>query len=150
MTEIKWFFGEYLQRLLQAKKWTAATLAKKSKLSHVYIGNLLDTDRSKGNRPPRVSVDTITALADALDTPECKLLLAYQGIDPDQYSAQPYRENFNILSEISAVAERQGINLEEMQTDSRYAFEGFIFQTLRKMIHTLVLEELQKIKEKHK
>lgn len=142
---MSWFFGEYLQRLIDQKEWTASKLAKKAKLSHVYMGHLLRGDRTEGDRQSRISVETFTALAQALEVPEYMLLLAYKGIDPD--TAKPYPEvGFNIYAEIYAAAANQGVDLHLLSPDDKRRLENSVIRVARKFIGVLVGEELEKIR----
>jgi transcriptional regulator with XRE-family HTH domain len=140
-----WFFGEYLQRLIDEKDWTASKLAKKAKLSHVYMGHLLRGDRTEGDKLPRISVETVTALAKALEIPEYQLLLAYKGIDPMQN--KPYdEEGFNLYAEIYAAAAAHGVNLDEMEPEARHCLENSVIRLSRRFICLIVDEELGRLK----
>lgn len=75
-----WFFGQYIERLLDEKGWKRSRLAKEAGLSHVYVNQLIVGD-NKG-KPPRPTIDTLIALSDALDVDIIDLILAYKGKDP--------------------------------------------------------------------
>jgi len=142
---MSWFFSEYLQRLLEQREWTASKLAKKAKLSHVYMGHLLRGDRTEGDKQPRISVETVTALAQALEIPEYKLLLAYKGIDPDETNLHP-QEGFNIYTEIYAAAGNEGIDLHHLNPEARHQLEKSVINLSRKFIDMMVGVELEKLK----
>lgn len=141
---MSWFFGEYLQRLLDEKEWTASKLAKKSKLSHVYMGHLVRGDRTEGDKQSRISVETVTSLAKALEIPEYKLLLAYKGIDPDLTNLYN-QESFNIYGEIYTAAETQGIDLHQIPPETRNQLESVVINFSRKFLRLLVEEELSRL-----
>jgi len=141
---MSWFFGDYLQKLLDEKEWTVSKLAKKANLSHVYMGHLIRGERAEGSKPSRVSVETVTALAKALEIPEYKLLLAYKGINPDQ-SPIFTQESFNIYTEIFQAAESQGIHLHQLPWESRNELERNVIRVIRKLLEPLVQEEIDRL-----
>jgi transcriptional regulator with XRE-family HTH domain len=141
---MSWFFGDYLQRLLDEKEWTVSKLAKKAQLSHVYMGHLIRGERSEGDKPSRISVETVTSLAKALDIPEYKLLLAYKGIDPDQ-APLFMQESFNIYAEINRAAENQGVQLQQLRLETRNELETNVIRVIRKLLEPLVQEEIDRL-----
>lgn len=85
----KWVFGEYLQRLIEKKGgkragWTQEYLGAKANVSQSYIAWLLNGETSGKDGPPKISIDTALGLSKALNVPVTNLILAYQGIDPDE------------------------------------------------------------------
>lgn len=79
-----WSFGEYIQKLLDQKGWSAARLAKETGLSHTYIGHLIKGEASGKPGPPSPTIDVLITLSKALNASEASLILAYQGKDPEQ------------------------------------------------------------------
>lgn len=73
-----WKFGKYLQELMYEKGWKAADLARHSSLSHVYVRDLLRGETRQTGRPPKISVDILIALSDALKADITKLIDAYR------------------------------------------------------------------------
>lgn len=142
---MSWFFGDYLQKLLDEKEWTVSKLAKKANLSHVYMGHIIRGERTEGDKPSRISVETVTSLAKALDIPEYKLLLAYKGINPDQ-APLANQENFNIYAEIRLAAENQGVPLHQLSPESRNELETNVIRVIRKLLEPLVQEEIDRLK----
>jgi transcriptional regulator with XRE-family HTH domain len=144
---MNWFFGEYLQRLLEEREWTASRLAKKANLSHVYMGQLLKGSRGEEGKPSRISVDTVTSIAQALGIQEYKLLLAYKGIDPDK-SLPHIQESFNIYSEIHSAAQIQDVDLNQLSPEVRHHLEASVVRTSKKLVRVLVEEALQTLHSK--
>jgi transcriptional regulator with XRE-family HTH domain len=136
-----WAFGDYLQTLLEQKEWSASKLARKAGLSHVYIRHLLLGEKTAGNKHSRISIDTMTALAIALEVPEYKLMLAYKGLDPDLVTVQP-EEGLSLLREIHVSAAKCGIDLYHLTLQDRLKFEKSIMQKMRKILDILVEEDL--------
>lgn len=131
---------------MDERDWTASKLARKSKLSHVYMGHLLRGDRTEGDKQSRISVQTVTALANALEVPEYKLLLAYKGIDPDK-AHRHLQEGFNIYAEIYTAAESQGVDLNHIDSETRHQLESTVIKLSRKLLKLLVEEELERLKQ---
>lgn len=143
---MRWFFGEYIQRLLDRKEWNTAKLAKKASLSHVYVGQLIRGDKPDTGRPPKLSVDTLQAIAEAFNIPETHLLLAYKGIDPEK-SDPSGMEEFDLLTEVNLVAAHQGTDLNQLNVHERCWLEGFVIKMMRQIIQVVVEEGIAKIKQ---
>jgi transcriptional regulator with XRE-family HTH domain len=81
----RWYFGEFLNKALSRKGWNASELAKRSGLSHVYVGQIIRGCNPDTGKPPQISVKTMKQLADALDLQPLALIQAYEApIDYNQ------------------------------------------------------------------
>jgi len=78
-------FGKYVEQLMDAREWKPARLAKEAGISRTYVVNILEGAGSTG-KPPKVTIDVLLGLSDALRIHPMKLILAYQGKDPEMYS----------------------------------------------------------------
>jgi len=89
----KMSLGVYLQRLLQKKGLNMKELSDKtvglgSKVSHVYIGYLVNDYDPKTGRRPNPSFDKMIVLGKALNVDPRNFMLAHQGIDPEEGNVQ--------------------------------------------------------------
>jgi transcriptional regulator with XRE-family HTH domain len=82
--EKEWFFGAYLQRLLDRKGWKLLRLKEESKVSYSHLYNLLKGEDPKTGRPTSIGVDKLNDIANALNVPIGNLVAAYFGQDPEK------------------------------------------------------------------
>jgi transcriptional regulator with XRE-family HTH domain len=140
MKMTRWFFADYIRRLLKQKEWTANKLAEKSGISHSFVGTLLRGGRSNDKYPPKISVDTLIDLTKALKVPEMNLFLAYQGIDPDQ--TPQVNLTFDLSTEVKLSALRAGVEWHELpKTRQKQVLEAVTTLT-RKFVDMTVEHEL--------
>lgn len=103
----EWMFGEYIERRLNqmgGKKAGRhlAWLAETSGISDGYIHYLVKGEASGRKGKPKPTIDMLLALSKALNIPESKLILAYQGKDPD----------------IEASTEAESVDLQEVMMEA--------------------------------
>jgi len=83
---------------MDAKEWTPARLAKESKMSRTYVVQILEGTSSTTGQPPKITVDKLLQLSTALRVHPMKLILAYQGKDPDSLEKEsPLAEDEALL-----------------------------------------------------
>jgi transcriptional regulator with XRE-family HTH domain len=70
--------GDYIARLRDEKDWTMRELARKAGLS---LGAVQKIENGTTQSP---GIDVLLGLSQALNIPIMKLILAYQGRDPDR------------------------------------------------------------------
>lgn len=75
-------FGEYITQLRLAKGWSYRQLADKAEISFATIQ---DIESGKTKNP---GIQAVIGLAKALEVHPMKLLLAYQGKDPNEANAE--------------------------------------------------------------
>ncbi len=139
-----WVFGRYLQFCLTQKEWSASKLAKKTGMSHSYIGALIRGGRSSDKQAPKLSVDTLIQLSKALSVPEENLLLAYKGIDPVEEIEQP-SEDFDFTREVMLSAVRQGRELKDLSKKDRQKLIESVATMTRRFIDITVENEFRRL-----
>lgn len=84
----KWYFGKYLESLLEQKGgrlagWHKKRLADETGLAYSYISYLLSGEASGRKDPPSPSIDVFINLSKVLNVDIMDLILAYQGKNPE-------------------------------------------------------------------
>ncbi len=81
--EKQWFFGRYIQRLLENKGWNKSKLAKEAVISTGHISWLINGRTSGKEGPPELRIEMLIKLSKTLNVSMDDLALAYQGKDPE-------------------------------------------------------------------
>jgi len=138
-----WVLGDYVKKLLDERDWTAYKLSQKIHVSHSYVGAILNGGTAKDKNPPKISVDTLLALAKALKIPETNLLLAYKGIDPDE--SPLVGEQFDFSNEVMMASVRSGHEWHQLTKKQRERVMQAASKLTRQFVDMIVQNELERI-----
>jgi transcriptional regulator with XRE-family HTH domain len=95
----EWFFGRYLQRLLDRLNLSAHQLHKLTGIPASNLYYLINGDAADKASRPNPTLSTIIKLAKALRVPPENLLQAFQGKDPDAATTStPHPESTEALA----------------------------------------------------
>lgn len=81
--DAKWFFGQWIERILYKRDLRPADLARMTGLSRAYVSYLINGKTPDRPNPPSPTIDTLLTLSKSLRVPVMHLILAYEGKDPD-------------------------------------------------------------------
>lgn len=135
-----WFFGDYLTQILEEKDWSASKLAKKTGLSHSYIASILQGGSSRAANPPKISVDTFLALAQALQIADTDLLLAYKGINPAEAAKKAFK-SFDLYHEVLKSA---GNELDRLKEQEQQELLDQVAESARHFVEVTVKQKLKR------